>query len=65
MLMLACEAANLIDLGFCDITMEYPAKSFSLVMHLEHYLGRLFPRFGKKLLQHDYDKVHGGEIVIK
>src|SRR5579862_8662778 len=65
MLVLACEVHDLGHLGFGDLVGIDTALPYSMLMDMEHYVGRLLPAFLKKLLEHKNDELHGSVIVIQ
>jgi hypothetical protein len=65
MLVLARKIHHLRHLGLGDFVGEHPALSDSVVMDVEHYLGRGFDILLEEFLQDMNDKFHRGVIVVQ
>ena len=63
MLMSACNAKNLVDLGRRDFAGVGAAHAHAFAVDLQHYLSRLLAVHRKHSLQHDDHKVHRREFV--
>src|SRR5665213_1182368 len=65
MLMFACEIHDLRHLGLGDFIGIDPAFAHSMLMNMQHDMGRLLTTLLKKLLQHQYDEFHRGVVVVQ
>ena len=63
--MLASKIHNLRDLGLGNLVGEYAALTYSMVMDVEHDLGRGFDILLEELLKDVNDEFHGRVIVVQ
>src|SRR3989344_740427 len=49
---------HLTHLGFRNVTDVNPAYPYSLLMHMHHDAGRIFPALDEKPFQNNYDELH-------
>src|SRR5665213_259359 len=65
MLMLACEIHDLRHLGLGDLIGIDPALAYSMLMDVQHDMGRLLPSLLKKLFEHEHHELHRRVVVVE